>query len=64
MNWDSKEFAETLAAYRKAFSGTDTQFAAASKTAEIYCEPTGCKDESPAEDFFSYLSEELENIND
>ncbi len=59
MNWDSKEFDQALAEYRRTFKGTDAQFQAACDLAEMYCEPSGCKDASPANHFFSYLEEEL-----
>ena len=60
MEYDTKAFDQMLAKYRASFNGTAAEFNAAVKTATMYTEPSGCKDESPAKDFFSYLSDELE----
>jgi uncharacterized protein CbrC (UPF0167 family) len=62
MEYDSKEFNDLLAIYRDEFKGTEQEWLAACNTAAMYCEPSGCKDASPAIDFFTYLSEELDNF--
>lgn len=57
MDFDTPEFETALDAYR---SGVDSKtFAAAVEWAHMICEPSGCKEESTAEEFFCYLSEAL-----
>lgn len=60
MNYDTQEFETTLAQYRGTLS--DADWKAVQNYAEMCCEPSGTKDTSPADDFFCYLSEAIDNL--